>query len=307
MTISRNFMVLSVLATCILPLQAAELGDKAATLSIAEWVKGGPVDVTVADGKSVFVVEFWATWCAPCRTSIPHLTELQKKYKDKNVTFIGISDENAAKVKPFVTQQGDKMDYVVAIDKNRATHSAYMKAFGKNTIPTAFIIDQQGRIVWVGHPSGELDRVLEEVVAGKYDLEKARQRTTLLKYANEYLQAASRNGDQKRLGQLSEQILAIGAADSELLSQIAWAALMDPRIVVHDKAFALKAAELANKTSDGKDAGALETYAMALYENGKKDEAINALTRAIEIAKENAMPQKAVDQLVKRLEQYKNK
>ena len=43
-------------------LHAGELGDKAPALAIAEWVKGEPVDVTKADGKHVYVVEFWATW-----------------------------------------------------------------------------------------------------------------------------------------------------------------------------------------------------------------------------------------------------
>ena len=70
---------------------AAKLGDPAAPLSIKEWVKGKPVDVK--DGKNIYVVEFWATWCGPCRTSIPHLTELQKKFKDKGVVFVGVSDE----------------------------------------------------------------------------------------------------------------------------------------------------------------------------------------------------------------------
>jgi len=62
---------------------SAKLGDKAASLDGLTYVKGEPV--TFKEGK-VYVVEFWATWCGPCKTSIPHLTEIQKKYKDKNVT-----------------------------------------------------------------------------------------------------------------------------------------------------------------------------------------------------------------------------
>ena len=55
----------------------ASLGDPAAPLTIKDWVKGKPANVR--DGKAVYVVEFWATWCGPCRVSIPHLTELQKR------------------------------------------------------------------------------------------------------------------------------------------------------------------------------------------------------------------------------------
>ena len=72
--------------------RAADLGDPAAELKIAKWVKGEPVTIS-ADAKNIYVVEFWATWCPPCRTSIPHLTEMQKRFKEKNVTIIGITDE----------------------------------------------------------------------------------------------------------------------------------------------------------------------------------------------------------------------
>jgi thiol-disulfide isomerase/thioredoxin len=57
-------------------------------LKVAKWIKGKPVQ-RFEPGK-VYVVEFWATWCGPCRRSIPHLTELAKKFKGK-VTFIGVS------------------------------------------------------------------------------------------------------------------------------------------------------------------------------------------------------------------------
>jgi thiol-disulfide isomerase/thioredoxin len=77
------------------------------------------VDLAAGKGKQTYVVEFWATWCGPCRVSIPHLTELQKKFKTQGVTFIGVSDETEDKVKPFVDKMGDKMDYTVAVDDER--------------------------------------------------------------------------------------------------------------------------------------------------------------------------------------------
>ena len=56
----------------------------------------------------------WATWCPPCLKSIPHLTELQKKYKDTCI-FVGVSDEPEGTVKNFVNKMGNQMDYCVAI------------------------------------------------------------------------------------------------------------------------------------------------------------------------------------------------
>ena len=55
------------------------VGDPAPKLAVKEFVKGEPLK-DLEKGKT-YVVEFWATWCGPCRTSIPHLTELQKKHK----------------------------------------------------------------------------------------------------------------------------------------------------------------------------------------------------------------------------------
>lgn len=146
---------------------AAELGVSAPALSVAEWVKGKAVNLNEGKGKNIYVVEFWATWCPPCRASIPHLTELQKKFKDQSVTFIGISDETVSVVKPFVTKMGAKMEYTVALDKDRKTSAAYMGAFGVGGIPHAFVVDKTGAIVWHGHPMGGLDKAIEAVLAGK--------------------------------------------------------------------------------------------------------------------------------------------
>jgi thiol-disulfide isomerase/thioredoxin len=133
-------------------------------LTALTWVKGDPV--TITPGK-VYVVEFWATWCPPCLKSIPHLTALQKKHKDR-VVFVGISSEQPSVVESFVKTQGDNMDYTVAIDSSGDVGKGYMRAFGQGGIPTAFIVDAKGKIVWLGHPLGDLDAVLDQVLAGTY-------------------------------------------------------------------------------------------------------------------------------------------
>jgi thiol-disulfide isomerase/thioredoxin len=124
--------------------------------------------VTFSPGK-VYVVEFWATWCPPCRKSIPHLTELQEKYKDR-VTFVGVSQEEPGVVKTFVGKQGDSMDYTVAVDTVGSVSKGYMTAFRQGGIPTAFVVDAQGRVVWVGHPMDDLAGVLDQVLADTYSV-----------------------------------------------------------------------------------------------------------------------------------------
>ena len=90
----RLFAILAVLTAMLSQVMALEVGQKAPSLAKITWMKGAAVET----GTAVTVVEFWATWCGPCKTSIPHLTELQKKYADK-VHIVGISNEDAATVR----------------------------------------------------------------------------------------------------------------------------------------------------------------------------------------------------------------
>src|SRR5678816_220472 len=61
-------------------------GDAAPPIAIGKWVKGGPV--TGFERGRIYVVEFWATWCVPCVKSMPHLAEVQAKYREKGLTVI---------------------------------------------------------------------------------------------------------------------------------------------------------------------------------------------------------------------------
>jgi thiol-disulfide isomerase/thioredoxin len=141
------------------------LDAKAYPLEGLTWIKGGPVSITPGH---VYVVEFWATWCPPCRVSIPHLTELQKKYKDQGVTFVGVSDEPPDVTTPFVKQMGDNMDYAVASDTKGDVYKGYMTAFHQDGIPTAFVVGADGKLVWLGHPMVDrFEQAIEQAIAAK--------------------------------------------------------------------------------------------------------------------------------------------
>jgi thiol-disulfide isomerase/thioredoxin len=150
------------------------VGDPAPKLQVAKWVQGDPV--RKFDTNHVYIVEFWATWCGPCRASIPHLNELHEKFKDKGFIAIGqdVWDQDDG-VAAFVKKMGDQMTYRVALDdKSQETNGFmavnWMKAAEQNGIPTAFVINKQGRIAWIGHPMGLDEKTLEEILADKFDI-----------------------------------------------------------------------------------------------------------------------------------------
>jgi thiol-disulfide isomerase/thioredoxin len=157
---------------------ALTVGDPAPKLKVAKWVQGEPV--TGFQHGTPYIVEFWATWCGPCRASIPHLNEIYSKYKDKGLVVIGqnVWEKDESLVEPFVKKMGDKMTYRVAMDDKATSEKGvmaetWMEAAGQNGIPTAFVVNQDGKIAWIGHPMALPESVLEAVLDGKYDLAKA--------------------------------------------------------------------------------------------------------------------------------------
>jgi thiol-disulfide isomerase/thioredoxin len=149
-----------------------KVGDPAPKLQTGKWIQGEPVK-SFEKGKA-YLVEFWATWCPPCRTSIPHLNEIHKKFKDKGLVVIGMDcwERDESLVAPFVKKMGDKMTYRVALDdktsnKKGQMAQTWMDAAGRDGIPSAFLVDTQGKIAWIGHPMELKEQVIEDALAGK--------------------------------------------------------------------------------------------------------------------------------------------
>jgi thiol-disulfide isomerase/thioredoxin len=116
---------------------------------------GKPVGLADFKGK-VMLVNFWATWCGPCRAEIPDLVELQNKYKDRlQIIGLVVDDDDQEAIKNFVKEFG--VNYPVAL----ATTELRIQYGGIAALPTSFVLDIEGRIVQ--KHEGLRDPVLYEV------------------------------------------------------------------------------------------------------------------------------------------------
>ena len=254
------------------------IGDPAPEIRVSDWVKGGPIESFRPDG--VYVVEFWATWCGPCRTSIPHLTELQEKYKDKGVEFIGVSvfESDPDEVEPFVEEMGDRMGYnvakdLIAEDQETGTMAeGWMNAAGENGIPTALIVDD-GTIAWIGHPM-EMDEPLAMVVAGDWDLKnaaderkQAKAGESALQTLQSKLQSAIDAGDPDAVEAAIDQLV----EDFPEMSAQAILMRFDALMAINEPEKAAEAAEAVIE-SYGESAGAMNYVAWSLVDPERADE-----------------------------------
>jgi len=302
------------------------IGDPSPGLQIATWVKGKPVEEPLT-GK-VHVVEFWATWCGPCRVGMPHISSLQQEYGDE-VAFVGITRETEEKVDTFLKADsrdgetwGEVIQYRLAIDDRDWMNKAYMQAAGQNGIPCAFVVGRDGIVEWIGHPAS-IDEPLQQIVDGDWDREaaiaeyKKQQRLQeMSSKLNALAQSEDWDGALELLDQIQEEdenttrlmtlrmrILQFAGRTEEasaVRAEIVEAAWDDARILNQiawttatlpdspDLKLALKAAKRASELNDDQDAASLDTVARCYYELGQLDEAIRWQRLAVEHNNGNA-------------------
>lgn len=180
MRISRLAAVVGlafIAATTGLAQQAFKIGQPAPEFKAGRWIKG-PAVSKIEPGQ-IYVLEFWATWCGPCRAAMPHLSETARKLAGK-VTVIGVdvhehgSGEKVERnVDKFIEQMGKDADYANCRDtSDDHLKKNWYEPTKSPGIPTTIVVDQQSRIAWIGHPK-DLDRVLDELLTGKFDYEKS--------------------------------------------------------------------------------------------------------------------------------------
>lgn len=132
-------------------------GKTAPKLIVEKWLSGNAPDTK---GK-VVLIDFWATWCPPCRGLIPELNAWQKKYGD-DLVIIGISDEKPEVIQNFMKKT--KMAYNVAVDTKETT----MKTVDVTGVPHVLVITPDHIVRWQGFPDGDeeklTDKILQQII-----------------------------------------------------------------------------------------------------------------------------------------------
>jgi thiol-disulfide isomerase/thioredoxin len=125
---------------------------------------GGEFTSTDWKGK-VILVDFWATWCAPCVQAMPRLKKLYAKHHDKGFEIVGVSwDENVESLKEYLSTQ-DGMPWPQLFDPNNPGVHAVARQFGVATLPTMFLIDKKGKVRSVKAQQENLDELVTKLLA----------------------------------------------------------------------------------------------------------------------------------------------
>lgn len=154
------------------------VGDAAPPLAISEFLAGEPCFELVS-GR-VYIIEFWGVWCGPCVAAIPRLSALQAEFP--HLTVLGVAERipSVEKVREFAAGRAADFGYPVAIqapavggdatqDRGRMSRE-WMDASFQVGVPCAFVVDGNGKIVRIAHPSKLDDAFLSEVVENRHDL-----------------------------------------------------------------------------------------------------------------------------------------
>jgi thiol-disulfide isomerase/thioredoxin len=161
------------------------IGDPAPSIKVSRWLKGEPVNVF--NKGTVYVVEFWATWCNPCIAAIPHLSALSGKYEGKLIILgINVKEKKSTSIdsiKNFIDRLSNQISYNIGVDDNDFMNTNWIKTSGEEEsgIPLSFVVNTEGKLAWIGH-SSQLDEVLPKVINNTWNLQEAIEKRKFYKY-----------------------------------------------------------------------------------------------------------------------------
>jgi hypothetical protein len=280
--IKKHGFLLAVLTACFAPVTGLGglIGEPAAPLVVKEWIKGQPVEAKA--GTNILVVEIFTTTSLSSWAVITNVNEVQRRFKDKGVVVVGVSDEPADEIKEFLAHEGAAIEYAIAADDGRQTARGYMAPLGQQGVPHAFVVGKDGKLLWHGHPLAGLEEALEEITAGRYNMEEAAKKDMARTQVEQYVMLARRN--DPRAGPAGRRYLATWATDVGPLCDLAFGIATDRSIKKPDLPLATEALERAEKLAGTNSTHVAVTRAIFLFETGRTEEGLARAKEALAAA-----------------------
>ncbi|MDO9105589.1 MAG: TlpA disulfide reductase family protein [Methylovulum sp.] len=149
--IYKQLSTLALALACTFTVDAADIGEPAPQFTLPTLQQNQPVALTAFSGKVIYL-DFWASWCAPCRTSFPLLNALYSKLKAQGFEVIAVNlDEDKAKADQFIKE------FPVGFTVLRDSKGEWADSYVVESMPTSFIIDKQGVVQHIHHGFSSAD------------------------------------------------------------------------------------------------------------------------------------------------------
>lgn len=158
----RHLVISVIIIVCALTANAQiKIGQSINDLQVKDLLNAPvkQIDLNKLKGKVIWL-EFWATWCSPCVSAMPHLQKLQKAYKGK-MQVIAISNEKEKRIRQFISNRPS--NFWFSID----TADTFRSVFPYHIIPQSVLIDQNGVVVAITLPENITEQTIADVIAGK--------------------------------------------------------------------------------------------------------------------------------------------
>ncbi len=142
-----------------IPNERVKVGQPAPPLSVDEWILGSPVN-NFQKG-TVYVVEFWGTWCSPCLKNIPKLSRIQTQYASDGLVVIGVAShefKGREVLTSFMKEKAETITYRIAYDGDLSMEHTWDTGGREDVVfrmPLSFVIDKEGIVTFVGHPEDD--------------------------------------------------------------------------------------------------------------------------------------------------------
>jgi thiol-disulfide isomerase/thioredoxin len=276
--------------------QTRQAEDQGQPPPVGAWIQGEPLRFDGSDGKKLYVLVFWATWCDACKDSFAELCRWNSSHDERGVGIVALTSEEESAVRDFLASRRQTMNFRVALDpdNNIANHFQIIE------IPKVVILDAKGQSLLTSNMTPDLEKILASASqpdsvnnAIKEELDRVEQMERAESLLLVYSTIARITKEKALLETVHAKIMEYGGGNPEILGLLVQEVLeireegTEPYMFEQIMADALVAAERANSLREGKDPSRLADLAGIKNRLGRRQEAISHLRAAVALCRDN--------------------